>query len=213
MYIICMTPQKLLITTKKENLFKGEKLVDKFCFYIPEKYGDIDISEYIVVLQYLNTNEVVYTDLLEKAESDKDGFSKYILPVDTNMTKESGVIEIRLLLSYVDEESKKQYVLRTESTNVEIQTVKDYYNFIPDESLNAVAQMIGVLQAKIDELNNAAEIYANAKADNIIREIDDTNVKIQLVANGKPIGNKISVNCTEDGVPIVDMNDLDVITL
>lgn len=87
-------------------------------------------------------------------------------------------------------EVRKTYVVHTGELIINISPLKDYYTFVPDESLEFVDQIVADLQNKIEALDKVADTYDKTKADNI--QIKNGN-EIQLLSNKVPIGDKITV--------------------
>ena len=87
-------------------------------------------------------------------------------------------------------EVRKTYVVHTGELIINISPLKDYYAFVPDESLEFVDQIVVDLQNKIEALDKVADAYDKTKADNI--QIKNGN-EIQLLSNKVPIGDKITV--------------------
>lgn len=207
MYTIVMQNTKELVKTVETNLYQRENLVDKIQFLIPEQYEDIKLADFTATLKYADPNLVAHAEILQLDEELYKGYLRYVLPIDTSLTEYAGDIEIRITFSKTDLEAKKQYVLHTGTTVVSIQTVKDYYTFVPDESLEFVDQKIGELDAKISALEAIATTYDQKKADNITY---DEN-KIQLTSNGEKIGNAITIITDEEGNPGIIDTEFEVV--
>ena len=196
MYTIIMNNDKSLVTTVATTLYQREKLADKIQILIPQTYKDLQLNEFTVLLKYVDQANVPHVEILEK---DKDLYKDHIrcvLPVDTNLTQFAGDIAIRITLQKNDVESKKTYVIHTGESIIKINPLKDYYSFVPDQSLEFVDQIISDMQNKIDTLNKIADVYDKTKADNI--KINNGN-EIQLLANEEPIGDKIVVTNGSSG--------------
>lgn len=197
MYTIVMRDDKSLRITQKATLYQREKLVDKMQILIPNKYNDVDLSDFTVILKYKDQGSVAHMEILTKGEKQEyEEYSSYTLPIDTNLTQFAGDVEIRITLSKTDLENKTQYVLHTGEIIITISPLEDYYTFVTDESLEYIDKIVGNLDAKIEALNKISEIYDGTKADNIIRYEDG---KIQLTANGVPIGDTASIIDSESG--------------
>lgn len=189
MYTIIMSDNKELITTCKTMLYQRENMMDKIQFLIPQTYADTDLSDFTAILKYTDQSNVVHAELLTMDEELYKGKLRYTIPVDTDITKYAGDIELHLTFTKTDIESKIQYVLHTGDTTVTINPRKDLYAFVPDESLEYVDQIVGQLDAKIEAVEKMAETYDQKKADNITY---DEN-KIQLTSNGQKIGDAITI--------------------
>lgn len=201
MYTIVMRDDKSLRITEKATLYQREKLIDKIQFLIPKTYEGTDISGFTATLKYVDQGNVAHMEVLTLTEDEEyPEYSKYILPVDTNMNQFSEDIKLRITLSKIDLDSRTQYVLHTGEVIITILPLEDYYAFVTDESLEKIDQIIGAIDTKIEALKKIAEIYDEEKADNIVRQKDG---KIQLTSNGVLIGNSVSINGI-DGLDLVE---------
>lgn len=184
-----MDANKQLVTTIKQVLYQRENLVDKIQILIPQYYQNIDLSDWIAVLKYVDQANIPHAETLTKDSDIYKNRIRFYLPVDTELTKYSGDIIIRITLTKIDMNTKTQYVLHTGETTITISPLKDYYSFVPDESLEFVDQLIGNLEAKIEATEKIAEIYDTKKADNITYE----DSRLQLTSNGQRIGDAITI--------------------
>ena len=197
MYTIVMDKYKQLNATIKTILYQRENLTEKIQFLIPEYYNEIDLKEYTAVLKYIDQSNISHAEILEKDDELYKGKIRYILPINSELSKFSGDIIIRITFTRIDMDTQTQYVLHTCETSITISPLKDYYTFVPDESLELVDQLVGNLEAKLGAIERIAEIYDKEKADNITYENND----IQLTSNGKKIGNSITIS---DGSIVAD---------
>lgn len=197
MYTIVMDKYKQLNATIKTILYQRENLTEKVQFLIPEYYNEIDLKEYTAILKYLDQSNTSHAEILEKDDTLYKGKIRYILPINSELSKFSGDIAIRITFTKIDMDTQTQYVLHTGETSITISPLKDYYTFVPNESLEFVDQLVGNLEAKLEATERIAEIYDNEKADNITYENND----IRLTSNGKKIGNSITIS---DGSIVAD---------
>ena len=191
-----MNDDKSLTATVVTTLYQREKLADKIQILIPPNYGELDLNEFTATLKYVDQANVPHAEILPK---DKDLYKehiRYVLPVDTNLTQYAGDIAIRITLQKNDMEVRKTYVVHTGELIINISPLKDYYAFVPDESLEFVDQIVSNLQNKIEALDKVADAYDKTKADNI--KIENGN-EIQLLSNKIPIGDKIVVTNDDSG--------------
>lgn len=196
-YTIIMDEHKQLVTTVSQTIYQRDNLVDELQFLFPQSYNSFDLSDFTVSMKYIDQANTPHVELLQKqSELYKDKL-KYLLPVDTKLTRFAGDIEIRITFTKVDLETKKQYVLNTGSTIITVQPLKDYYAFTPDESLDFVDQLVGSLNAKIDAVNKIAETYDKEKADNLVYKEN----KLQLTSNGEKIGDAVEIVSGGDDNP------------
>lgn len=192
-----MNKDKELVTTVKTTLYQREKLVDKIQFLIPETYNDLALSDFTVILKYVDQANVPHAEILIKDEDLYKNKLRYTLPVDTNLTRFTGDVSVRLTFSKTDSETKTQYVLHTGKANISISPLSDFYNFVPDESLEFVDQLVGQLNAKLEATDKIAESYDKSKADDLSYEGD----KLQLVSNGEKIGKSVTISNSESSDP------------
>lgn len=203
MYTIVMDKYKQLNATIKTILYQRENLTEKVQFLIPEYYNEIDLKEYTAILKYLDQYNTSHAEILEKDDTLYKGKIRYILPINSELSKFSGDITIRITFTKIDMDTQTQYVLHTGETSITISPLKDYYTFVPDESLEFVDQLVGNLEAKLEATERIAEIYNSEKADNITYENND----IQLTSNGKKIGNSITISdsaIVTDGFNVIE---------
>lgn len=183
---------KRLVTTNKINLRQHESLVDKLFFICEFQYSeDIDLREFQCVLEWLDPTNVAHVDVLEQEEEIyKEKYQRYSLPIESPLNRYAGDIEVKLVFTKVDYETGKRYKLESDTTIIEIKSIKDYYAVLPNESFDAINDSIDKLKALTDELSSSAELYDKIKADNIgINEDGD----VQLLSHSEFIGDAISV--------------------
>ena len=212
MYTILVNDDNTLLTTVKERIMQRSKLVDNLHFIAHKMYKECDMEVFNVLLEYkLPVSKEYKTEILTLSNSDYDGTGKYleyILPFDTNLTKEAGQIELQLTFTNVmlDEEGNGiQYVRKTSPCTITIVPITAWSDIIPDDALNAVDQNMLKLDARMKELEEIAFNFAGTKADNIV--YNDEDQTLQLTAGGETIGQKISVNVLlEEGTPVVDID-------
>ena len=207
MYTICMNKEKRLITTQKITIYQREKLVDKIQFLFPEEYNDMPLNDFTAELKYVDQANVPHVEILKKDSELYKGKLRYVLPIDSNLTRYAGDIKIRITFLKTDYEEKTQYVLHTGETIIAISPISDYYNFIPDESLEFVDQIVCNLEAKLEAVDKIASAYDLQKADNIT--YDDN--KLQLTSNGNKIGDSITIITGGGDNPGVSDKDFEVV--
>lgn len=191
-----MNDDKSLTATVVTTLYQREKLADKIQILIPPNYGELDLNEFTATLKYVDQANVPHAEILKKdAELYKEHI-RYVLPVDTELTQYAGGITIRLTFTKTDMEVKKVFVVHTGELVIKISPLKDYYSFVPDESLEFVDQIVSDLQNKISALDKIADIYDKTKADNIQIKNGKT---LQLLSNHIPIGDEVTVSTGESG--------------
>lgn len=193
-----------------------------------------DMSQFTCILQYIGVDGTIHAETLQRKRvdgeivdyEDNDGnvtHMIYELPIDTSFTLLSGDIKLKLNLQYVDYEAStvsesddvsapdpepKQYVINSDDITVTVLPVADYYSIVPDESLSIINQKIADLQAQQEQLEAAAQVYDQSKADSIELRINRYAQELILTSHGKQVGNAIDLNVlgteisnwTEDGL-------------
>lgn len=185
-----MNDDKSLTATVVTTLYQREKLADKIQILIPQKYCELDLKDFTALLKYVDQANVPHVEILKRDEELYKDHIRYVLPVDTNLTQYAGDISIRITLQKNDMEVRKTYVVHTGELVIKISPLKDYYSFVPDESLEFVDRMVIELKNKIEAFDKIADTYNKTKADNI--QVKDGN-KLQLLSNHVPIGDEILV--------------------
>ena len=209
-YTIIVGDDNSLYGSNKEKIIQKEKLFNKIWFLAAPYYNGYDMSQCVVTLRYvLPISKEFVTETLVLSDEKYNEYLKYVLPVDTNLSKEWGDIELNLTFTMVDVDDNGNIIHRVRKTTnhiLHITQLPDWDKFVPDASLAAIDQRIIMTQAQIMRL----EAISQEKADNI-KYNTDTN-ELQLTSNGNVIGDKVKINAgdasLEDGVPVVDFGSV-----
>lgn len=212
MYVILINDDNTFSATKKQRIVQRSKLVDTFWFLVKPDYNGHDMSTSTVLLEYLKPESKEYkTEILVLSDDMYKDHLKYVLPIDTEFTKEAGTISLQLSFVYVDIDADGNPIQRVRkiapAIRVKIVAIEAWSDIIPDDALNVIDQKIIEVDSRIKALNDMNEIMDNTKADNLSYEDN----KLQLLANGEKIGDAITIapcdeDHDEDGVPVVDFN-------
>ena len=186
MYPIVMNEDKDLIARHMPTIYQRESLVDELCFVFPETYHDISFVDATAVFKYTDVANVAHAEML-KPESLYE------------ITKFSGDVIFSITLTKVDLENNKQYVLHTNDKTLKVLPKRKLYDFVPDESLEFVDQIVGDLNAKIQVLEKLADEFDKTKADNLLYKEN----QLQLTANGEPIGEPVHI-ISGDSLEIIE---------
>jgi hypothetical protein len=204
-----MESDKSLVNTIHATIRQGEKKSDTLVFIVPRYYSETNLSDCTVLLRYILPNGVGRSEELAMYPLPyNDDYYQYRLPVGSRFTMYSGDIE--LWLSVFD--FNDGVVLQSDTAFVTIQAQKSIDNYLEPESLSQIDKLAVRVSSVVREMEqvssdvgiklDAMESTLSAKADNIVfNEGDNT---IQLVANGKPVGQRIRVS-TSDGKVVSDM--------
>ena len=208
-YTIIVEDDNTLYGSHKRKIMQREKLFNKLWFLVPPHYNGYDMSKCTVIMRYLlPISKEFRTEELVLSNERYEEYLKYVLPVDTDLSKEFGDIELNLTFILLDKDENGnvvQRVRKTENHVLHITKIPDWDSVIPDSALSVLDQRIIKQDAQIKALTQLAESFDSNKADNLIyNEKEDI---LQLSANGIGIGDKVSVkSMMRDGIPVVDLN-------
>lgn len=198
MYPIVMNEGKDLIARHMPTIYQRESLVDELCFVFPETYHGVSFADATAILKYTDIANVAHAEIL-KSESLYENKISFVLPIDTKITKFSGDVIFSITLTKIDLENNKQYVLHTNDKTLKVLPKRNLYDFVPDESLEFVDQIVGDLNAKIQVLEKLADEFDKTKADNLLYKEN----QLQLTANGEPIGEPVHI-ISGDSLEIIE---------
>lgn len=202
MYTILLNETNELTTSVRERIMQRSKLVDSLHFLVDPVYKGIDMSDFTVLMEYLLPVSREYkTEILVKSDALYKDKLEYKLPVDTNLTREAGKVEVQLTFIKVDltpEGKPVQQVRKTSPTTITIVPIAAWSDVIADSALTALDQRLIQVDAMLNAANEMNNYLSETKADNIILNADDNT--IQLSANGVPIGEAIERDGDGDGV-------------
>lgn len=198
MYTILLNDTNELVTSVKERIMQRSKLVDSLHFLVDPIYKEMDMSDFVVTMEYILPISREYrTEILVQSPDLYKEKLEYKLPFDTCLTKEHGKIEVQLTFTKLElnpDGDSIQYVRKTSPTTITIVPIAAWSDIIADDALTALDQRILQTQAMIEAVNDMSEYLDETKADNII--FNDEGKYLQLTSHGKPIGNKIQINTT-----------------
>lgn len=205
--VILMKSNKTLVLSKPSKLYQKENAVDNITIYVPEQYEEFELKDFIGSMYYTDPGNVAYSETLVSAESDKEGFLKFKLPVTTKITNTAGNISLYLSFVHTDLEAGKTYVLKTSNLDIVVEQWDNYFKYISDESLSAIDDKIAELDAKIAEIKAIAETEIP----------DDLTLTeeghLQLSADGSAIGEGVNIVVTSEDPDGADdgLIDFDVV--
>lgn len=209
MYTILVCDDNSLYGSQKSKIMQKEKLVNKLCFLVAPHYNGYDMSKCTVTMRYLlPISREFITETLALSEDKYEEFLKYVLPIDTNLSKEYGDIELNLTFTMVDADDNGNIVQRVRKTDnyfLSIAQIPDWDSLIPDSALSALDQRILKQDAQIKALSDLANAFeGNVNiVDNLV--YDDGEATLQLSAKGVGVGDKVSVkDMLDEGTPVVD---------
>lgn len=211
MYTILICDDNTLYGSQKSKIMQKEKLVNKLWFLVPPHYNGYDMSQFTVTMRYvLPISKEFITETLVLADDKYKEYLKYVLPVDTNLSKEWGDIELNLTFTMVDVDDNGDTVQRVRKTDnylLNITQIPDWDALIPDSALAALDQRILKQDAQIKALNELANAFEGDVnlVDNLV--YNDNDATLQLSAKGVGVGDKVSVkDMLDEGAPVIDIN-------
>lgn len=209
MYTILVNSDNSLYGSCKSKIMQKEKLVNKLWFLVAPHYNGYDMSQCTVTMRYvLPISKEFKTETLKLSEDKYEEYLKYVLPVDTDLTKEWGDIELNLTFTMVDADENGNVVQRVRKTDnyiLNVVQIPNWDSLIPDSALSALDQRILKQDAQIKALTELADAFeGNVNiVDNLVYNDDEST--LQLSANGVGVGDKVSVkDMLDEGAPVVD---------
>lgn len=209
MYTIIVNDDNSLYGSCKERIMQREKLFNKLWILVPQYYNGYDMSQCTVLMRYLlPISKEFRTETLVLSDEKYEEYLKYVLPIDTDLSKEFGDIELNLTFTMLDIDNNDniiQRVRKTENHILHITKLPDWDSVIPDNVLSALDQRILKQDAQIKALTDLANIIDSNQIDNLVYDAKEDI--LQLYAKGIGVGNKVSVKeMLEDGTPVVDLD-------
>ncbi len=177
MYAIKLTDDKELETTIHSTIYQGDKNADTLVFLIPQKYGDVNMSDCFLSLRYILPNGSGRSEELEMfpIPHNKE-YYQYRLTLASRFTDIAGEIEVWITAMNFEDD----VLFRSGTTKISVIPHKSIERYLPPEDLNQIDK----LAAKVNKL----EI---TKADGL-SWLDESR-QIQLTSRGKLIGNAVDL--------------------
>ena len=211
-YTIIVCDDGDLYGSRKRKIMQREKLFNKLWILVPPYYNGYDMSQCTVTMRYLlPISKEFKTETLVLSDERYEEYLKYVLPVDTCLTREWGDIELNLTFTMLDVDGNDNVVQRVRKTGNHILTITrlpDWDSIVPDSALSALDQRILKQDAQIRALNDLANVLNENQVDNLA--YNDKSDTLQLMAGNKTIGDKVSVrDMLDDGIPVIDLDSND----
>ena len=201
MHVILINDDNTMTTTHKQRIIKRSKLADTLWFLANPVYNGRDYTSATVLLEYvLPVSKEYKTEILQLSADRYNGYLKYLLPVDTELTQEVGKIEIALsflTVEFNDLGEPVQRVRKISPTDIEVFPSASWADVIPDSALSALDQRIIKTDAQLKALEEMNQMINLTKADNL-RYYEDAN-ELQLMAGNTEIGDRIALKNVAGG--------------
>ena len=210
-YVILINDENELYGSRKERIMQRSSGVDSLIFVTDYLYKNThDMTNAIVMLEYvLPCSKRYKSEILELSEERyNDCFLQYKLPFNTKLTSEAGKIELQVTFAYTEMDADGnicQRVRKTSPTTIEIIPISAWSDLVPDELLTPIDQRLIMLNAQMKAIDEYIDILNENQVDDLV--YDDNKETLQLSANGKGVGTKVSVrDMLDDGIPVVDLD-------
>ena len=209
-YTIIVCDDNNLYGSHKIKIMQREKLFNKLWILVPPFYNGYDMSQCTVTMRYLlPISKEFKTETLILSDEKYEEYLKYVLPIDTNLSKEFGNIELNLTFIMLDVDENGNVIQRVRKTGNHILTITPIPNWdsvIPDSALQSLDQRIIAQSAQIQMLADIAGVLNENQVNNLV--YDDKAETLQLTANGVGVGDKVNVrDMLDDGIPVVDLDN------
>lgn len=209
MYTILLNETNELITSVKERIMQRSKLVDNLHFLVDPIYKGLDMTDFTVMMEYLLPISREYkTEILVKSKAMYKDKLEYKLPLDTNITKEHGNVELQLTFIKVElgaDGTSTQMVRKTSPTVLTILPISAWSDIIADSALTALDQRLIQTQAMLEAVNDMNMYLNDNKADDIA--YDKETQTLQLMANGRLIGEGVNIGYVGTSVVSIEVDE------
>lgn len=201
MFYIKLDDQMNLVITEKEAIYRGDNLNQKITYLVPLKIGDIDMLSATIFLNYIRSDGTPDVVILERQEEKyNESYYRYFLPVTCKISKYAGAV--CTWMQICSGSASNPVVSKSGECILQIQESKDMDEYLGDRQVTAMYQLQKQVDDGFTSIDSAIDSIIAEKADNITFNSEDST--IQLVADGQPIGDKITVS-SNVGTGIEDM--------
>lgn len=214
MYTILVNDDNTLSVTERTRIMQRSTGFDAIRFLVNPLYKGYSMSACTLTMRYtLPVSGEMKSEVLTLSENLYNGFLQYVIPVTSKLTYEAGDIICNLTFTFADIDASGTPVVRVrklEDAAITINKISDWDALVPDGLLSSLDQRIIMQDKQIKQLAEVALLLDNEKADGL----DYTNNKLQLTANGVPVGNKVHISegvpgDFTDGIPVIDFSSME----
>ena len=182
MYTIKMNADKSLVTTVRSTIYQGECDADTLTILIPRIFNNQDLSKYSFFLRYILPDGTgVSEEMIMDTEPYKNHY-RFRLNISSKITSLCGQVELWITILDISQ----NIILKSGNTYLNIFPTKDITQYLPAEKAD-----------QLDKLEIEVQKLLKSKADNL--SYDKNKESLQLLANGSPIGDAISIASTNFG--------------
>lgn len=206
MYTVIVGADGSMVASVVEVITQNSNLAHTLRILAPTEYCGYDVADFMAVLEYKTPQSgSVGTETLTASAQDYKGYKEYLLPVKKAMTAEVGhlLISVTFMQNVKSEngEESAPVVLKTQVADVMIAETDGWTGEIPEDTLNAIDEKMLELQDMQGELKEMQDHLNNNKVDGLVYEEHE----LQLTANGKPVGNAVTVTGGDGGIAWKDV--------
>lgn len=211
MYTILINQDNSLTKTNPDNIriMHRSNMVDKIHFLCEPNYGEYDMRDFTVALEYVSPISRTYRTefLTAQTELYKDRI-EYILPIDTKLTAEHGDVEIKFTFTQADmleDGTRVNRVRHTDATKITIIPVEAWSDQINSADLSTLAEIMLANQSMMEQVKALANQFNATKADDLVLDADANKLvlksenKVLREIDLKDLGDEI-VDAAEDGL-------------
>ena len=216
MYTILVNDDNTLSVTERTRIMQRSTGFDAIRFLVNPLYKGYSMAACTLTMRYrLPVSGEMKSETLTLSEELYNGFLQYVIPVTSKLTYEAGNITCNLTFTFADIDTEGNPVVRVRKLNdahITINSISDWDALIPDGLLSSLDQRIIMQEKQIKQLAEVALLLDNEKADGL----SYADSKLQLTANGAPIGNQVHISESpegeypdlSEGIPIVDFSGI-----
>lgn len=193
------TDNSITRTLAGEAIIEKSNCVDEIYFIAEKEYKGFLMKEFDLVLEYsAPISKSVRIETLTLVDEDyKEQYLKYSLPSTTDITGESGTVEMNLSFMKTELDADGNKIRRVRNftpASLNIVPLSSWFH-VSDEGLSQLAELYLSAKEQILALQKLAGMLYDTKADDISVDIDGK--KLRLKSNGQFIN---------DGVPLEVLN-------
>lgn len=156
-YTLLMNTDKVLEATQRPVIYQRERNVDTLRFLFPPTYGILNLADYAFVFYYLDMGNVLHAKVLEPETELYKGYLSYVYPIDINLTRFAGKLEIWCSFCDLDGNNKQNAVLTTDSHFMEILPVKNMAPAMAEDSVDVLKKIIESLESRVEQTEIAID--------------------------------------------------------
>lgn len=171
-----------LVITKKEPIYRGDRINQKLVFLVPMSLGEIDMESATVYLSYIRADGTADIALLTREEEPyNEDYFLYRLPITSDLSRYAG--QVCVFMTIMAGCARCPVVAKSGECLLYIQDSRNMDEYISDRNLRLIYEMQKHMDDRIDKaeerIMNTEKTLAD-KADNIV--FDPETSTIQLVA-------------------------------